>query len=695
MQEASEGAVLGDFAGARFEYAGITSTFFRREGRFFVNTDGPNGKLQDYEIKYTFGLDPLQQYLIELPGGRLQALSLAWDTHPKAAGGQRWFHLYPRERIRHDDELHWTKPAQNWNYMCAECHATGLERNFDPSTRAYATRWERLDVGCEACHGPGSRHIEWAEAGGGGEDSAPRKGFLVDLGGESSTIEIETCARCHSRRAPISDGYRHEHRLMDDYLPALLEEGLYYADGQILEEVYEYGSFLQSRMYATGVRCSHCHEPHSLTLRAPGNGVCTTCHSAGARTVPPGVDASGLVKKEYDAPGHHFHTPGRPGSRCVDCHAPARNYMVVDPRRDHSFRIPRPDLSVRLGTPDACNQCHVKEGARWASEAVARWYGPKRRQEAHYGEALAAGRAGKPGAVEGLVRLAGQGSVPAVVRATALSLLERYPGRPALEALGRGLTDPDPLVRLAAVGGHALLPPEQRVPALLPGLADPVRAVRIETTRLLAPAEAAVRRTRADVWGAALAEYETVQRALAGQPGAQINLGALYLDLGKLRDAEAALREAIRLDPQFVPAYVNLADVQRRASGGEKGAEGTLREGLRAVPQAAALYHALGLSLVRQERKVEALSALQRALELAPDHARYGYVVAVALHGLGRSREALRKLEALKSRYPGDRDVLLTLAALRREAGDAAGAERSLRELAAVNPGDPALSAAR
>jgi predicted CXXCH cytochrome family protein len=689
MQEITEQTVLGDFNNSRFSYAGVTSRFFRREGKFVVNTDGPDGKLADFEIRHTFGVKPLQQYLIELPGGRLQALSIAWDTQR-----QRWFHLYPNERVDHRDELHWTKPSQNWNHMCGECHATDYRKNYDAATNSFKTTATRFDVGCQACHGPASRHAEWAKRAGDDVAKAARgsrkQDFSVDLAARDSRLQIDTCARCHSRRGTLSADYRHGAPLMDTHLPALLSERLYHADGQIQDEVYEYGSFLQSKMHAKGLRCSDCHEPHSTKLRASGNALCVTCHNASTPAAGSHIDSSGLQRKDYDAPAHHFHKPGQPGSQCVDCHAPARTYMVVDPRRDHSFRIPRPDLSVAIGTPNACNQCHNKQSPKWAADAVAKWYGPNRRQEPHYGVALDAGRHAKPGAVSGLIRLAGDATQPAIVRASALDLLSRYPGRSALTALQNGLRDPDPLVRRAAVVGQERLAPVERVAALSPMLNDPVRAVRIEAARLLAPAVASLDEKSRTGFDQALAEFEAAQTENADRPEALANLGNLYSSRGETTRAEAAYRKAIALDPGFVPAYANLADLYR-AGGRDADAERTLRDGLRMVPNAATLHEALGLALVRQKKKQAALAEFAAAVKAAPDDPRHTYIYAVALHDAGRRAEAVRLLESAAQRA-GDRDVLLTLASFRQAAGDLAGTEKALRKLAAINPDDPALA---
>jgi hypothetical protein len=318
MQPASADTVRGDFGGVRFAEPGGTFTFSRDGNRFGVRAEGPDGRVRDYDIKYTFGVTPLQQYLVELDGGRLQALTIAWDTRPREAGGQRWFSLYPGERLRPGDPLHWTGYEQTWNYQCAECHSTGVRKNYDATFGRYATGWAEVNVACEACHGPGSRHVAWAErrASWWTGEGDPRKGLMVVLhdrgqwrldpatgnarrsAPRAADGEIEVCAVCHSRRSVIAEGAPSRRRLMETHLPALLDPELYHADGQQQGEVYTYASFLQSRMYREGVTCSDCHEPHSLGLRAPGNGVCAQCH-APAR---------------YDTASHHFHRPGSTGA---------------------------------------------------------------------------------------------------------------------------------------------------------------------------------------------------------------------------------------------------------------------------------------------------------------------------------------------------------------------------------------------
>lgn len=678
MQEPTGTTVLGNFDDASFTKNGVRTRFFQRDGKYWINTDGVDGRPADFEVKYTFGVEPLQQYLLALDRGRLQAFTIAWDVR-----GRRWFHLYPDERIDHRDPLHWTQPSQNWNFMCAECHSTDVKKNFDLESGSYRTSWKQIDVGCQACHGPASTHVSAVSPG--------KKDFPVDFAAADATAQIETCARCHSRRSVISSDYRHGERFMQTHLPALLTDDLYFSDGQIRDEVYEYGSFLQSKMHAKGVRCSDCHEPHSLKLRREGNELCVGCHNAAAPAARPSIDVSGLQHKDYDSAAHHFHESGKPGSQCVDCHAPSRVYMQVDPRRDHSFRIPRPDISVRLGTPNACNGCHEKRSAKWAAEQVAKWYGPGQRQEGTFADAFALGQGQALDAADGqgqngarvsvhasvdseLVRVARDASAPAVVRASALDRLRSYPSAAALDVLQSATRDADPLVRMAAADSYNVYSPAQRA-TVLPLLNDPVRAVRLAAITSAPPDR---------VSATSVAEYERAQMENADQPGAHINMGNLRASLGQVADAEAAYQTAIRLDRTFAPAYVNLADL-KSGSGDNAVAIGVLQAGLDAIPaegvQSAALHHSLGLALIRERRYDESLAQLRMAVKQSPGDPRYAYVLGVALYDTGKKKEGVATLERALREHPTDRDLLEALAAYAREAGDTAAAAEYMKRL--------------
>jgi Flp pilus assembly protein TadD len=690
MQVADENSVLGNFDNARFTYAGTTSTFFRRDGKFLVNTDGPDGKLADYEIRYTFGVRPLQQYLIEFPGGRKQALGIAWDSRPKAEGGQRWFHLYPGQNIKAGDPLHWTGIAQNWNFQCAECHSTNLRKGFDAATGTFRTTWSEIDVACEACHGPGSNHV--ARAGKQGDWQAldagkglavaldERKGVVwtpvADTGNarrsrpRASAREIESCARCHARASRISDDYVHGKPPLDTHRLALLDDGLYWNDGQMRDEVYNWGSFVQSRMYAQGVTCSDCHDPHSLKLRAPGNTVCAQCHQPAT----------------YDSARHTHHREGTPGTACAACHMPTTTYMVVDPRHDHSMRIPRPDVSAKIGSPNACNNCHAKQTAQWAADAIAQWTGESPTSFQNFAQALRAGSVGAPGARGALLALIDDTAQPAIVRASAIQRLGHLLTPSTLDAVTRGLNDPDPLVRLAAVEALANTEPAVRQRYLARMLDDSVRAVRIEAARALAGgAEGGLPATRRASFDKALAEYVATQTYNADRPEGRMGLGDLQAQRGDAAAAITQYRKAIEIDPTFVPAYANLADLYR-ARGTDGDAVAVLREGLLRNPRAAALHHALGLALVRQKQPAEGLKSLRTAVQLAPDNARFAYVYAVALNDAGRTREAVQVLASALKREPYDRDLLTGLAHFAAQAGDREQALGYFRQLRGLDP---------
>ena len=476
MQEANAQTVLGDFNNAKFKHDDVESTFFKRDGKFMVRTDGPDGKLTDYPITYTFGVTPLQQYLIEFPGGRYQALSIAWDSRPKAEGGQRWFHLYPKEKMDHTDQLHWTGRYQNWNMECAECHSTNLKKGYDAASDSYKTTFNEINVACESCHGPASQHIEWAKQAQ-PPYSDDDKGLAVKLQSHwqeawkfpdsnalfahreqpAGDALMNTCWACHARRSTLVEGSLPGLPLEDTHHPALLTQPTYYADGQQRDEDYTWGSFRQSKMFQKGVTCMDCHEPHALKLRAEGNALCTRCHNA----------------EKFDTEQHHFHKQDSKGAQCMDCHAPEQNYMVIDGRHDHSFRLPRPDLSLSLGSPNACTQCHQKRKPEWAALALDKWYGKTWRNRPHYGTVLQAGATQGIKALPALLELAQDSASPAIVRATALTLVSSLM-RPELLTMARAqLQDADPSVRIAALGLIEFVDPVNRVLSASPLLADP------------------------------------------------------------------------------------------------------------------------------------------------------------------------------------------------------------------------------
>ena len=696
MQPATPESVLGDFDRARFDYAGIRSEFFRRAGSYRVITDGPDGELAEFEIAYTFGVEPLQQYLIELPGGRLQALGIAWDSRPESEGGQRWFHLYPDQAVSADHPLHWTGRNQNWNHLCADCHSTGLVKGYDSDSDTFNTSFAEINVACEACHGPGREHIEWALDGAlpaAGPALAkifaerrgidwlpdPETGTARRSAARPTQIEIDSCGRCHGRASRLLGDTVHGRSLLDSHRPVLLDPDQFHPDGQMLAEVFNWASFLQSRMAQAGVTCSDCHHPHSLQLRAPGNAVCVQCHQP----------------DRYDHPEHARHSSGSEGSQCKACHMPRVTFMEIDPRHDHAFRIPRPDLSIAYGVPNACNDCHQDRSAEWARDVLADWFpaGPDRSRD--FAHALYNAQVGAPGLVDELERVIDNPEQPAIVRASAVRALAPWLG-PAHRALPvAALHDPDPLLRMSAVEALADLDPALRRQHLAPLLTDPVLAVRIAAAGALAGTpEQGLSPQQRGHFEAALQEYLGSIGINADRPEANVRLGNLHARRGQNDAALAAYRRALQLDPATVEAWINLADLEHARSG-ERQVEAILHQGLTRLPDSADLHHALGLSQVRQQRFTAALKALERAVELAPDNPHYGHVLAVALHQLGQTERARQRLELILERHPYHRDSLSTLALHHAHADNRAQARKFTDRLAELEPASDTVNQLR
>ena len=675
MQDAKAETILGDFDNAEFDYFGTVSRFYTRNNQYFVRTDGPDGELHDYPIAYTFGVYPLQQYLVEFPDGKLQALSIAWDSRPHSEGGQRWYHLHPDEHIRHGDELHWTGLNFNWNFMCADCHSTNLQKNYDRVSETFATQWSEINVACEACHGPGERHVQWAQRPVPGVTDkgldvsfSARKQAAWNMDSETGIArlaqaadtqkEIETCAQCHARRSTSFPHAKAGAPFLDHFNLSLLDESLYHADGQIDDEVYVYGSFLQSKMHAAGVSCSNCHNPHSLELRVEGNGLCAQCH----------------LPSKFDTAQHHFHPADTAGSQCINCHMPSKTYMGVDARRDHSFRIPRPDLSDNLETPNSCIGCHTEKPNSWAAAVLEEKFGKPK--ESHFGEAIYAGRHGLLGAEEKLMALAADESQPPIARATAINLLPRYLSQQSAQLLQVIAQGDAPLLNLGLAKSLETIPAQYRPAFAIPLLYDEQRVTAALAANAMAGAQveqypAEVRR-RLSV---GLSDYVASQQFNADRPESLVNLAGMYVEQGEIARGERLFRSAIKLAPSFTPAYINLADLYR-ATGREAESESILREAMETNATQSPLQHALGLSLVRQKRMDEAVEYLRRAAESDATSPRYVYVYGIALNSTGNPKQAIAALERGLEQFPRNPQIISALISISQETGDQKAAEK-------------------
>jgi Flp pilus assembly protein TadD len=230
--------------------------------------------------------------------------------------------------------------------------------------------------------------------------------------------------------------------------------------------------------------------------------------------------------------------------------------------------------------------------------------------------------------------------------------------------------------------------PRARVSLGFPLLRDPIRTVRLEVVsglvdvprNLYTPDQLAT-------LDQVIAEYRQSQTFNADRAEAHLNLGTLDARLGEPDAAEAEYRIAIQFQPSFIPAYINLADLYRQ-QGREDRVVQTLREALQVAAADAAVHHALGLSLVRQQQLHDAIPELAKAAQLSPDASRYAYVYGVALHESGRVQRALQILTEAQQRHPADRDILVALVEYHRQAGDRPAAIAWARKLVEVSPGD-------
>jgi predicted CXXCH cytochrome family protein len=669
MQPVHDSTVLGDFDNATLKSDGVTSRFFRRDGTFFINTQGDDGANHDYEVQYVFGFFPLQQYLIAFPGGRLQSTRASWNSREK-----KWFNQYPQQRIHHKDWLHWTGNSQNWNTMCASCHSTNLQKNYEFASDSYSTTWKDINVGCESCHGAGSKHVAFVGSeeykGGVRTENAA----LYYGKSSNSQLQLNTCAPCHSRKTDIAQDIMHTKEVMDDLIPQIISDDAYHGDGQIKEEDYEYGSFAQSKMFHYNVRCTNCHSPHTGKLIAEGNALCMNCHDS-----------------RYNTREHHFHEIETESSQCISCHMPMKTFMGNDHRRDHSFRVPRPDQSVVFETPNTCTSCHKGKSDKWAANAIRKWYGPTRAY--HFSDDLLPGSLLTYKSEAHLLKLVGDTLQPEIARATAAHYLGSIQTPGSANGLLGAIADKKPLVRFHALRSLENFQSEWWIQKAVPALSDPVRAVRIAAADLFhqLPAEMIPTNARS-VYQAAnaenkkylhyqtdfavgnvmLADYElqendhlnAISHYIRGLKKdslmnyARLNLGAAYNSIGKNQEALKTLKDASVIDPKNERIYYNLGLLYYEM-GDASAAMKSFQKCVLLNSTNAGLYYNYSLLLQEQGQPKKAEEILLKGYSINPQAIKVNYALAVLYanqNAFSKARahaEILRKLDPDNPDYKG------------------------------------------
>jgi tetratricopeptide (TPR) repeat protein len=698
MDIAKKDTVLGDFDDATIEHFGIESKMFQRAEKYFVNTEGPDGKMADFEVKYVFGVEPLQQYMVEfdrpadMPANeiaRLQVLRISWNTEKK-----EWFYLEPpdvAEKLDPQDDLHWTGITQCWNTTCAECHSTDLQKNYDVKTMTYHTTFEEIDVSCEECHGAGSVHVDLAKSSSMFWDRKLGYG-LAKLKGPDPQPQLQMCAKCHSRRRVLDSHFRPGDQYHDFYGTDLLLDPLYHCDGQILDEVYVFGSFAQSKMYHKSIRCTDCHDPHTTKIKYPDNKLCTSCHAHAAG--------------KYDTEGHHNHKTGSKGAQCVECHMPETTYMAVDPRRDHSLRVPRPDLSVKYDVPNACTGCHLERSKlepvktlgftqyadwvraaaegdeevaedlavinQWAADKTKEWYGDKTPSTPHFADTFYKSRLNQIEAKEELMELAVDVKMPDIVRATAIAELGRFTDDSTRKTIEKLLKDKSAQIRTAAIGHIEAVwrqVPEFRgqdlANKIIPLLDDPARLVRVEAGRVLANLpkniegipENQVHKFSARIGGdkrqamqRAIQEFKNSLMVSNDRAAAHMGMGILYESMRDYDGAERAYLAAIRVESGVTGPRANLAHLLETRITDKQAQIQQVKTAEFAAQQFAIIQ---GYQKRIADLRLGELKLLERDAKLAPDLApvQYRYGLAVYLAGdYAKAEAALVKAAKLEPR---------------------------------------------
>ena len=645
------------------------------EGHFEVLAPDLDGQTKPFKVERVIGENPLRQYMTHTDRGRWQVTEIASDP----VRGD-WFNVFGDEDRKPGEWGHWTGRGMNWNSMCAACHNTRLRKNYRQSTDGYETRMAEMGVGCEACHGPMADHVAWQKKHGQSQlakHQTPyqrRQTLDPTLDKLTKPQWIDTCGMCHSRRGELTGDFSPGDNFADHHSLVIVDEtDIYYPDGQVREEDYEYGSFVGSRMYAAGVQCSDCHEPHSAKTRLTGNQLCMRCHGA---PIPPAP--------KIDASTHSFHKPNTPGDLCVDCHMPVTTYMQRHPRRDHGFTIPDPLLTKQFGIPNACNRCHnaPTNTVGWALQWVEKWYGTKmERPYRHRAQVIARARQGDNAALPGLLKIAREEKI-GYWRAVATGLLRRWAHEPQVaEVLLKQARDTDALVRSMAVRGLDLLQEasgnavKQTLSALL---SDTTRLVRVEAAWAL--------RANLDTNTLAGRDLLRFMQHNSDQPAGLLQIGIFLNDRGKSSEALACFQKAVEWDGGSAPLRHALA-VSLSQNGRSQEAVQQLEMACKIAPRDAEYRFKLGLAYNETGRLPEATASLEEAVKLDPQYAQAWYNLGLAYAAAGKLEAALNALGRAETLSPQSAHIPYATATILARLGRISEARTAAQRALSINPG--------
>ena len=626
----------------------LTTEVSEKWNRLVVRQTGAEGNPSFHRAVAVIGVGPLIQYLTPFPGGRFQVINPAYD--PKK--GDR-FDIYKAEPRGPREWGFWKNGGMNWNSRCAYCHTTGFEKNYTAATDSYASTWKAMGISCEQCHGPLDGH-------------AAKPKVPVRL---TPRQDMESCAACHSRREELT-GKFHAGEAFDEHFRVALPDltDLYFPDGQVRDEDFEYGSFLTSKMGHAGISCLDCHNPHSGKLKLPveNNALCLSCHA------PPGQRGAIPIP---DTTAHSHHKIDSSGNRCVECHMPQTTYMARDPRRDHGFTVPDPQLTKELGIPNSCNRCHADQTTDRAIHWMEEWY-KMQRPSRDRARLIARARSGDPTVSQPLMDFFKSEPIPAW-RASLVLMLEGREQDPAVQSfLVAAASDASPLVRDAAVRSLAQARPD----VLQKALADLSRGVRISASWHLLM-------NRQRIPDGSKKEIETWLANGSDEAGGAFQQARLAAVEKRLPDVDRWTSLAVARDPSsgmFQQAAQLMYQTDRLPQ-----AKSFFDRSVEADPKNSDATYSLALLEAELGNPTRSLELLRKTVSLAPDFGRAWYNLGLAEAAYGDLPASARSLEKAESLMPRSPDPAFALATVQLRMNESAKAVESARRALALAPGHP------